>query len=122
MKVLVVDDNESDRFLAEELLLCLGRSAEVCENGSLAVDAVNRTPAEYSLILMDVHMPVLNGIDAVERIKRSLRTRNIPVLALTSDFDWLMAEQHTKSGFDGACLKPLDFSQLTQVLLRYAPC
>ena len=120
MSVLVVDDNESERFLVEELLTYLGRDAVTCKNGLQAYQALQKDPSRYALVLMDIHMPVLNGIATVAKLKKNAQTKQIPVLALTSDFDWLMAEEHTKSGFDGACLKPLDFSQLAQVLLRFA--
>ena len=120
MSILIVDDEENERFLAQELLTCLGRDSVVCKNGMQAIDAVKAEPDKYALILMDVHMPVLNGVSTVAKLKGDSATRRIPVLALTSDFGWLVAEEHTKSGFDGACLKPLDFSQLAQILLHYS--
>ena len=115
-----MDDDESERFLAQELLTFLGRDAVACDNGLQAYHAVQQDPSRFALVLMDIHMPVLNGVGAVAKLKKNVKTQQIPVLALTSDFDWLMAEEHTKSGFDGACLKPLDFSQLAQALLRFA--
>lgn len=117
--ILVVDDNAADRFLATELLELLGCVVDTCKNGQEAVRRATAPSANYAMVLMDLHMPFVDGAEAAQIIRKSLKSRNVPILAVTSDLDWLMAERHTQKGFNGACLKPLDLSQVAQALKTF---
>lgn len=117
--ILVVDDSAADRFLATELLELLGCAVETCSNGQEAVRRATAPNAQYAMVLMDLHMPFVGGVEATQKIRKSQKGRGIPILAVTSDLDWLMSERHTQAGFSGACLKPLDLSQVAHALKAF---
>ena len=117
--ILVVDDNAADRLIAVELLELLGCKVEACKNGKEAVMRATSKGANYAMILMDLHMPFVGGIEATQEIRQKRFKGDLPILAMTSDLDWLMEEKHTAVGFSGACLKPLDLSQVAHALKAF---
>ena len=118
-RLLLVEDNELNREIAQELLRESGFEVETAEDGTVAVEMVkNSNPGYYSLVLMDVQMPVMNGYDATRAI-RALSNRelaNIPVVAMTAnafDEDRRMA---LDSGMNAHVAKPIDVKKLFEVL------
>lgn len=117
--ILVVDDDAADRFLAAELLELLGCDVETCANGHEAIKRTSAPNSNYALVLMDLHMPFVSGLEATKTIRRNQKDKSVPILAVTSDLDWLMSEGHSDAGFSGACLKPLDLSQVAHALKAF---
>jgi CheY-like chemotaxis protein/HPt (histidine-containing phosphotransfer) domain-containing protein len=120
LHVLVVDDNAVNRRVAALTLEMLGHRADVAENGRAAVDAVrDRT---YDLVLMDCHMPEMDGFAATEAIRAGEpEGRHVPIVAMTasamsSDVDRCMA-----AGMDDFLAKPVRNEELAAVLARWAP-
>jgi PAS domain S-box-containing protein len=106
MRILVADDHAINRELVRAVLNPLG--AEVCEvtNGVEAVAAAGRKP--FDLILMDLRMPELDGLDAMRAIREGGgRNSNVPILAFSAGIDASSAAARLQAGFDGDLPKPL---------------
>lgn len=117
LHVLVVDDNATNRFLAGKLLELFGCTADMVEDGRAAVEAA-RTGA-YDLILMDIKMPVMDGVEATRAI-RALPgpVAGLPILALTANADDRDAEAYVAAGMDGVVQKPIQPDVLLDAIRR----
>jgi signal transduction histidine kinase/ActR/RegA family two-component response regulator len=116
-RVLVVDDVAANRLVARVLLESAGHAVELAADGEEAVEAVRR--GGFDLVLMDVHMPGTDGLEATRRI-RALdgAGRHVPIIALTADAMRDQIAQCLAAGMDGHLAKPLDRSALKHVLRR----
>jgi len=115
MRVLVAEDNKINQQLAAMLLQQAGHLVDIAENGAAAVAAVEA--AEYDVVLMDVQMPVLDGIDAAARIRSLSSPKNtIPIVAVTAHAMAGARERYLAAGMDGYLSKPLDSTALLRVL------
>ncbi len=117
-KVLVVDDVGSNRKLFRELLAEVDVEALTAENGLEALHIAGEFHPQ--LILMDIRMPVMDGIEAAKKLKANPETRNIPIIGLSA----LLPEQDesaaTKNaGFDGYLCKPVNMNALYTLLSKY---
>jgi len=122
LAILVVEDNEINALLARALLARLGHRPTVATTGTQAVDswlAAHSAGEPYDFILMDVHMPELDGIEAARRI-RALETvadgPRTPIVALTANAYGDDREACLAAGMDGFLTKPLDRDQLAELL------
>jgi CheY-like chemotaxis protein len=122
LAVLVAEDNEINALLARSLLTKLGHHPTIAGNGALAVEswlAARACGAPYDLVLMDLHMPEVDGLEAARRIRAveadsgDVRT---PILALTANAFAEDRDTCLKSGMDGFLTKPLDRERLAQAL------
>ena len=82
-RILVVEDNESNQLLVEYLLEDYGIEYDLAENGKLALEKIENT--DYDLILMDVQMPIMDGLTATSRIREALDKDAMPIVALTAN-------------------------------------
>jgi len=111
-RVLVVEDNEINRFLVNKLLSTWGIDVEFAENGQIAVQKVISNP--YNVVLMDIHMPVMDGYEAA----RAIRTHNngefkkLPIIALTASVMQRDLDEIMVSGMDGYIIKPFVQAEL----------
>ena len=116
--VLVVDDNEINRFVAVEHLSVLGFRAETVPNGAEAVEAV--FAREYAAVLMDCQMPVMDGYDATREIRRrEMPGQHVPIIAVTAHA--LVGERDNvlAAGMDDYIPKPVHPSVLERALLHW---
>jgi Response regulators consisting of a CheY-like receiver domain and a winged-helix DNA-binding domain len=112
--VLVVEDNDKSRKLFRDVLQVTGYSTLEATTGEDAVDlAVAHTPA---LVLMDVQLPGIDGIEALHRLRCEQRTAAIPVLALTAQAMQGDRERFLAAGFDGYLSKPVDVEELLRTV------
>ena len=122
MKVLLVDDNEMNREIAEELLTEKGVIVNTANDGDVAFEKIrNAAPNEYELILMDVQMPRMNGYEATRAI-RSLgdpSKSNIPIIAMTANAFEEDKKNALMAGMDGHLAKPIDDQKLVQMLMEF---
>jgi signal transduction histidine kinase/CheY-like chemotaxis protein len=125
LSVLVAEDNEINALLAHALLVKLGHRPTIVENGAAAFAAwrAARTANEpYGLVLMDLHMPGLDGVDAARRIRadeagdREAGGYRTPILALTANAFAEDREASLAAGMDGFLTKPLDVERLAAAL------
>lgn len=118
-RLLLVDDNELNMEIAQELLCDAGFIVETAENGRIAVDRVERSPAGYyDAILMDIQMPVMNGYQASRAI-RGLADKSlaqIPIIALTANAFDEDKKEALANGMNAHIAKPLDIAVLCQTL------
>jgi CheY-like chemotaxis protein len=113
--VLVADDNQIDRMIAQKLLEMLGAKVKAVKNGAEVVDITRRE--RYDLVLMDMEMPCMNGYEATREL-RDLGMK-LPIVALTGH---AMKEDQAKciaAGCDGYLAKPIVRGELMRVLQRY---
>jgi CheY-like chemotaxis protein len=111
LRVLVADDNPVNQAVARALLEAVGLTIQTAANGSEALERLRND--HFDLVLMDVHMPVMDGVDAVLRIRAGEAGRaDIPVIALTADSDPESDRRLTSAGFDALQTKPIRPAQL----------
>ncbi len=121
-RLLLVEDNELNREIANEILKESGFLVECAEDGIVAVDKVkNSNPGHYDLILMDVQMPVMNGYEATKAIRKldNPALASIPIIAMTANAFNEDKKQALDSGMNDHIAKPLDMEQLFDVLKKY---
>ncbi len=118
-RLLLTEDNELNREIAVELLTERGFMVETAEDGSIAVEKVkNAAPGYYSLILMDIQMPKMNGYDATRAI-RALKDpdlASIPIVAMTANAFEEDRRQALESGMNAHIAKPIDVEKLLEIL------
>ena len=115
--ILIVEDDPKNQLLFRDLLQSHDYATLDANNGKKGVELAKRKKPD--LVLMDIMMPVMTGIEAVKILKATPETKNIPVLALTSFA--MPEEQKTiiEAGFDGYMIKPLDIHLLLKKIAEY---
>ena len=116
-RVLLVEDNELNREVALGLLEDAHLSIDFAENGEVAVQMVNAR--KYDLVLMDMQMPVMDGITATKAIRSNPQLRALPIIAMTANVMATDREKCIEAGMNGHVAKPIDPDELFTVLLRW---
>jgi signal transduction histidine kinase/response regulator of citrate/malate metabolism len=118
LKILLVEDLVMNREVAETMLRRAGHRVETAEDGACAVAAVENK--SYDLILMDIQMPGMDGVEATQRI-RALGgwCRTVPIIALTANVLPEQVARFLKSGFDDHLGKPIDRKELLTKLAKW---
>ncbi len=111
--ILVAEDNEMNRFVITKLLEGLNYKVEIVENGYEAVKAF--TSKEYDMILMDIQMPIMDGIETTKKIRElEAGELHIPIIAVTAFAIKGDKERFLESGMDGYVSKPISLSSLKE--------
>ncbi|MBP6544483.1 MAG: response regulator [Piscinibacter sp.] len=121
-RVLLVEDNPVNRMIASEMLRRLGLQVEEAENGLLALEALRRQPAD--LVLMDLQMPVLDGLATAERIRRGDAgdaVRQVPIVAVTANALQEDVAACENAGMDGHLAKPFTPRELATCIAPWLP-
>ncbi len=119
VRLLLTEDNELNREIAEELLSDSGFLVDTAEDGTVAVEKVkNAEPGYYALILMDIQMPRMNGYEATRAIRAldDPGIANIPIVAMTANAFEEDKKQALESGMNAHIAKPIDVKKLLEVL------
>jgi two-component system cell cycle response regulator DivK len=117
--ILLVEDNDNNRLLIRDVLQASGylvAEAETAEDGLRM--AAEQQPA---LILMDIQLPGMNGIEALQRLRADPATRAIPVIAVTASAMTQDRHQIMAAGFDGYQSKPISVKGFLQVVREMLP-
>ncbi len=117
VKVLVVEDNPLNMELILEILRSQGFTVDTVDDGEKAIKITEKSA--YDLILMDIALPGIDGVEATKIIKSRSNYKNVPVVALTA---FAMAgdkERLLKAGFDDYISKPLDVHQFITKMEKY---
>jgi CheY-like chemotaxis protein len=116
-RVLLVEDNEVNRELAQEMLTAVGLVVDLAENGLQACECVQRTA--YDLVLMDCHMPVMDGYAATRRIREEFGLRQLPIIAMTANALASDREHCLAIGMNDHIPKPIDVAALYATLAHW---
>lgn len=123
--VLVVEDDATLRYLANRQLAKLGITCHLAEDGAVALKMINET--SYDLILMDVQMPVMNGLEATVAIRNSESEHHqskqedkgvVPIIAMTANPN---KKRCMDAGMSDFIFKPISLAQMKQVIDRWLP-
>jgi two-component system cell cycle response regulator DivK len=113
-RVLIVEDNEKNMKLFRDVLQAAGYDTVEATTGGRAVElAIEHSP---DLVLMDVQLPEIDGVEALGRLREDKRTASIPVLALTAQAMQGDRERFLAVGFDGYVSKPVDIVALVDTV------
>jgi two-component system, cell cycle response regulator DivK len=116
-RVLVVEDNDKNMKLVRDVLQASGYSTFEATTGEQAVElALVHEPA---LVLMDVQLPGIDGVETLEKLRQDERTSSIPVLALTAQAMSGDRERFLEAGFDGYLAKPVDVGALIEAVREH---
>ena len=115
-RVLVVDDHPVNRRVIRLFLEPFECELIEAENGQQALDALDREPVD--LVLMDVNMPVMDGLEATRRLRTDTRFLRLPVIALTADVMSAQIKTCLEAGCDAHVAKPIDLRNLLSVMDR----
>ena len=119
MRLLVVEDNPINQQVASELLLAEGAFVAMAGNGMLGVAAVTVAQPAFDAVLMDLQMPVMDGYQATEAIRRTFGPTELPIIAMTAN---AMASDRAAclaAGMNDHVGKPFDLTHLVEVILKH---
>ena len=119
VRLLVVDDNELNRQVADSLLCAEGARVLLADSGAQALALLERDPRSVDLVLMDVQMPGMDGHAATRAIRASAALRQLPVIAMTANAMAGDREACLAAGMDDYIQKPIDIEVLVEVVVRY---
>ncbi|MDG2523700.1 ATP-binding protein [Caulobacter segnis] len=121
LRVLAADDNTTNQKVITAILAPLGVTLDIVNDGKAAIEACEQV--DYDLVLLDIHMPVLDGLDAARAI-REAETRagrgRTPILAVTADASDQQRQAYLAAGMDGHVAKPIEVAKLYEAIDRAA--
>lgn len=120
MKIIIADDIFTNRLLLSEVIEDLGHEYILAENGKMAVDALVDNDS-IDIVLMDIEMPVMNGLEATKYIREKLETpkKLTPVIALTAHNPKIFFEDYKDVGFNQLLTKPYSIKKISEILEPY---
>jgi len=114
---LVVEDNEVNQKLVSYVLKKVGGNVDIAHNGKVAIDLLEQKKTNYDLIIMDIQMPVMDGYEATEYIRKTLSLQT-PIIAMTATALKGDRDRAVQVGMNDFMLKPFDFDDLYKRLIR----
>jgi PAS domain S-box-containing protein len=121
VSLLLVEDNAFNRQVATELLIAEGANVTVAESGLEGVAMVlNRKEKMFDLVLMDMQMPDVDGLEATKQIRKDTRFTSLPIIAMTANVSEIDRQACFKAGMNDHIGKPLDIDQMVACILKYA--
>ena len=118
-KVLLVEDNELNQEIAKEILLEVGFEVDIADDGCIAVEKIKHAkPGQYDVVLMDIQMPGMDGIEATKEIRKldDFELANIPIAAMTANAFDEDRKAAFEAGMNGFVPKPVDVKLLIKTL------
>ena len=119
LRLLLAEDNVINQQVARELLEREGAQVQVANHGADAVAAVQRAQPLFDAVLMDLQMPVMDGLSATREIRQKLGLASLPVIAMTANAMSSDRDDCLAAGMNDHVGKPFDLEHLVQTLLRY---
>ena len=122
-KVLLVENDEFTRYMMREIISTLGVEVEIAVNGEDGVQRLIEQPSDFGLVLMDIHMPKVSGIEATKLIRDAPvdPPSGIPIVAVTADSSYHDNAVLKRFGMDGFASKPVTPGQLLDLIDKYCP-
>ena len=118
IRVMIVEDNDDYRDLVNFYLTSKGFEVIIAKDGVEAVELSNSEKPH--IILMDINMPVVDGLEATKIINQNLSTKDIPIIAVSANCSGQMGEKVLNAGAVGCVQKPVDIESLPDLILSYA--
>ncbi len=118
--VLIIDDEAVNRRLAQVLFQKLGWEVETVDSGDRAL--LHLAARRYDLILLDISMPGMNGLDVCQHIRADQRRMAVRVIAYTAHVLLEQQQRFLASGFDAVLLKPISFRAVQELIMAQTPC
>jgi len=115
--VLIVEDNRISQICVMHTMESLGFVTDTADNGRIALDKIQANPQGYDVILMDLRMPVMDGMECTSKIRKDLKLE-VPILALTAEYTLEVKENCTQLGMNGFLTKPTSKEELRTELER----
>lgn len=121
LKIIIADDIFTNRLLLSEIVDDLGHEYILAENGKEAVEALKNENVD--IVLMDIEMPVMNGLEATKHIRENLGApkNNTPVIALTAHNPKIFFDDFKDVGFNQLLTKPYSLAKITELLNSFIP-
>jgi signal transduction histidine kinase/CheY-like chemotaxis protein len=119
LRVLLAEDNLFNQELLGVILAEAGVETEIADNGAEAVRRVKEGGAPLDVVLMDVHMPVMDGFEATRAIRNDQRFSGLPIIAMTADITAEDRARCLEAGMDDHLTKPVDTDELIRILLKW---
>jgi PAS domain S-box-containing protein len=116
-RILLVDDNELNQEVATELLREAGFVVDLAYNGQIAVNKTKTN--EYDIVLMDMQMPVMDGLTATQEIRKEIRFKDLPVVAMTANAMQGDRDRCIAAGMNDHVAKPIEPEDLWKALLKW---
>jgi two-component system sensor histidine kinase/response regulator len=117
--VLLVEDNDINQEVAAGMLRLSGLLVDIAENGQEALDQIRRS--EYDIVLMDMQMPVMDGVTATQEIRQLDEYQHVPIVAMTANARQSDRELCLAAGMVDFITKPIEPEELWRALLRWIP-
>ncbi len=116
-RILLAEDNAINQQVAIEILVDAGFHVEVADNGKIAVSMVES--GQYDIVLMDMQMPVMSGLEAAQLIRRQARFAKLPIIAMTANVMQADRQRCYEAGMDDFVAKPIEPDALFQKLVKW---
>ena len=118
LRLLVAEDNLINQQLARELLMSEGAEVDIAANGQIALEMVRSAPDHYDIVLMDMQMPIMDGLAATRAIRATPGLETLPIVAMTANAMQEDRQACLDAGMNDHITKPLDMDELIDVVLQ----
>jgi len=118
-RILLVEDNELNQEVAMELLHQAGFLVDIADNGAIAMNMLNNQDKDYDMVLMDMQMPVMDGVTATREIRKQEKWSALPIIAMTANAMASDRDRCIDAGMNDYLVKPIDPDQLWMTLRRW---
>ncbi|UBM58341.1 response regulator [Marinilongibacter aquaticus] len=112
--VLIAEDSSVIQNLAKKILEFQNFKITAVKNGEQVLQLLEKEP--FDIVLLDINMPVMDGIECVQAIRENEATANLPVVAITGNARNYTVEEYKDTGFNEVLMKPLNFDMLVKVV------
>jgi len=119
MRILLVEDNPINQQVAQELLQAEGAQVVLADNGALGLATLEAAQPPFDVVLMDLQMPVMDGLSATRKLRSNPRFATLPVIAMTANAMLSDREECLAAGMNDHVGKPFELKQLLQTLLQH---
>jgi two-component system sensor histidine kinase/response regulator len=116
-RILLVEDNDLNQEVATELLHDAGFLVDLAGNGQIALEKIRST--DYDIVLMDMQMPVMDGVTATQEIRKDVRFKDLPVVAMTANAMQGDRDRCMAAGMNDHVAKPIEPEDLWKALLKW---
>ena len=119
VRILVAEDIPTNQLIMRDLLESLGATVQIANNGRLAIEALQAEAAEFDVVLMDIQMPEMDGLEATRQIRSGSVRPDVPIIALTAHALEQERQKAIDAGMNDFLTKPIEPTRLIEVLRKF---